>query len=165
MRILTEIHVDATPDACWEVLGCQFGDIAGWAAAILKSKVDREPEVGAKRECTVRGLGGFGDMNLHEELIEYDEASRRLAYRVNSGLPKMIVAAENHWEVRENSDGTSTITSRAELRVAWYMAIMTPMMKVQMGRDIACVGEELKHRIERGVVHPRKSSAMQVAVA
>ncbi|MEM9068061.1 MAG: SRPBCC family protein [Myxococcota bacterium] len=165
MNIETRIKVSATPDPCWEVLGLQFGDIGSWATAIVRSRIDRHPQLGAERVCQLRGMGGMGPMEIREELVDFDEAERRLEYKVQSGLPKFILSARNRWAVEDNGDGTSTIVSHAKIKLAWYMVPMSPMMRIQSRRDLARVAEELKYRIEHGAAHPRKLEAISVAAA
>ncbi|MEM9069369.1 MAG: SRPBCC family protein [Myxococcota bacterium] len=164
MNVKTSSVIHATPSACWELLGRQFGDIGEWATAIVKSSVDRAPQLGAERTCQLRGMGGMGPMEIHEELVGFNDEARDLTYRVIRGLPKVIRSAQNHWTVEDNGDGTSTISSHATIELAWYMVPMIPMMKMQMGRDLRRVVEELKFRIEEGVPHPRKREAV-VAIA
>ncbi len=155
------IHVDASPDACWAVLGERFADIGTWATAIVQSRMDQRPAVGATRVCTVRGFGGMGDMDLHEELIAFDASHRTFTYRVIAGQPKLMRAAQNQWTIESDGRGGSVITSRARLRLAWYMLPLTPLFKARLRADARRVFEELAHVVEHGRPHPRKAASTQ----
>lgn len=81
--------------------------------------MDGVPATGAERVCRLKGFGGFGAMEIREELIEFDTQRARVAYRVTSGLPAFVHSATNRWSVEDAGYGHSVITSRADIKVAW----------------------------------------------
>ncbi|MEL6338630.1 MAG: SRPBCC family protein [Myxococcota bacterium] len=93
--------------------------IGQWASAIVESRMDGVPATGAERVCRLKGFGGFGAMEIREELIEFDTQRARVAYRVTSGLPAFVHSATNRWSVEDAGYGHSVITSRADIKVAW----------------------------------------------
>jgi len=156
MDLHREIEVDASAEAAWEVLGTGFGSIGTWATAILESSLDRPLGPGAVRTCAIRGFGPIAKRELHEELVHFDPEAMEFTYRVIRGLPSMIVSATNRWRVVPDGPDRCRVTTHATLVPVWWMHPLSWLLRWRLQGDVGTFAEELRHRILRGVPHPRK---------
>lgn len=69
------IDVDAPPDQVWKLVG-DFHGIGSWFPGIESSRSEGDARI----------LDMMG-MEVREELVERDEASHRISYRIASGVP------------------------------------------------------------------------------
>lgn len=156
----TEIDLDAPASEAWQVLGEQFGAIGEWAVAIRSSSLDGDVAVGTVRTCEIGGFGPVGAGRITEELTELDADAMRFTYAARTGLPRMIQSAVNRWSVQSLGRERCRVRSHASIDVAWWALPLTPWIGWGMRLGVPRFVEELRHRVELGVAHPRKRAAL-----
>jgi hypothetical protein len=143
MQIETTRFIAATPDAVWQVLGEEFGDIAEWAGAVLESSVDGPVAEGTTRTCLIKAKRPF---EVDERLVYFDRETRALTYRVTAGVPGMMKRLENAWTVQAQ-DGGSLVRTVVTLEVTWWALPMLPVLRSQLAKDMAGLTSHLETRV------------------
>ena len=151
MDIKREITIEAPAERVWRTVGENFGNVGEWATGVYTSSLNLEqPGEGAVRTCVT----AFGDID--EALYVFDPRQLKLAYEA-TGLPWFVRKAVNRWSLEALGEQQTRLRIHATFTlmpvVGWLMA---PLMKRQMAKAFAAVGEDLKHVIESGDIHPRK---------
>jgi len=163
MKIARELVMDVPADRVWQVLAQDFATIGEWFSGVDHSKVraDVEAPQGAKvggRICKVPGLG-----EIQERFTAFDESNKTFAYEV-SGMPFFVKAASNSFVVA-TIDGSKTRVSLEAItevvRVIGWLPLIP--MRIQLGRLMGMLLEELKHFVEQGDIHPRKKEKTPAA--
>lgn len=152
MQVTRQVRVDRTADEVWEIVGRGFGDVATWARAVAASRPVPGPGTGGApcqgRTCTI-AVPGFTE--LTEELTEYDEHRRTLAYRAASGMPAFVLEATNRWSVEEGADpGACIFTMEAEVRLSPLSIVAGPALGLYLGRIGRNTCRDLKTYAETG---------------
>ncbi len=159
MKIITELDVNASASRAWQVLGEEFGDVAGWSATLASSSLNGTLEVGAVRTCMGTGFGPFPPGAVTEELTHFDREKRAFTYVGRDGIPSFVRHAENAWSVVDTGGNTCQVRSEATLEVAWWLRPVAFLMPWMMRSDMRKFTEELRHMIEHGTPHPRATDA------
>jgi len=160
VQLNTEIIIAAPASEAWKVLGQHFGAIGEWAAAIHRSKLDRDVGVGAMRTCEIGGFGPFANGEIVERLTHFDPETMSFGYVVSTGLPGFIESAENRWSIEALGPERCRVLSRATIVLRWWVRPVGPLMGWRMRADSQKFKEELEHRVEHGQAHPRKVRAL-----
>lgn len=148
--------VKATPDDVWTVLGRDFGGLSKWASMVSHAELSKSPDGATQRACST-SMGEF-----KETLVEFDEAERALAYRVDAGLPPMVKQAVNRWSVTPTGDGSSVLQMRLEVQLQDSAPSSAgEMLKAQFGDVTRNTIEELAYYAANGKPHARKLAALQ----
>jgi len=144
MKIRTSVDLDVPASAAWQVLGEQFGDIGVWFSAVKKSSIDRPVGVGAVRTCDIKAVGPVKEGQVVEELTHFDRDSRSLTFVIRSGVPGFMKLVENAWTVEELGDNRARASSVVTIKLAWWAVLMSPMIRMQLGRTIRSSLQELE---------------------
>ncbi|MGR3513579.1 MAG: SRPBCC family protein [Paracoccaceae bacterium] len=162
MKIENNNTVNASADRCWRVLVDEFADIHHWSAGVAKSYM-RDPNgglVGNRRTCEIPGFG-----TLYEDVTALDNAAHTMTYEI-SGMPSFVKAARNDWSVRSMGPNKSLVTSQFWIETKGVLgAMMTPMLKMQMGRGLGRILDEFQVYAETGDVHKRTLKARKKQAA
>lgn len=158
MEFHTDIEIDASADEAWQVLGEQFGDIAEWSATLATSHLVGDLGVGATRSCEGTGFGPFPPGVVTEKLTLFDRQARALTYEANTGLPPFVLTAMNRWTIESLGPERCRVHSHATVQLAWWARPLGFLMPWMMRGDMDRFSEEMRHRIERGVAHPRAAA-------
>lgn len=149
MKIITTKELNAPASVVWQVFGERFGDVADWTDAIAKSTLDGELKEGAVRTCDLKAFGPVPAGKITEELTRFQPSERALTYNVLSGLPKFIHQIENAWTLHDLGDGRTRVQSIATFDIAWWMVMMIPVMRGQMGKGLTAFVNELEAEVAR----------------
>ncbi|MEO1086172.1 MAG: SRPBCC family protein [Acidobacteriota bacterium] len=160
MKIQRQTTINADSEAVWEVLARRFDQVDEWASSVDRStaragapRVPGAPVLG--RTCETE-LGPFT-----EAILEFDEDRKVLAYSAaGEKMPFFVKSLRNRWSLTAESGARTRIDMlmTADLAIP-FNVFMAPVMKLQMGKILTAVMEELKHFVETGEPHPRKVNA------
>jgi hypothetical protein len=151
MQLKTTIEINAPISATWDVFGERFADIGEWADAVVKSVIDRPVAQGAVRTCDIKAVGPVPAGQVTEELTEFDREKHKLTYVVTSGSPGFMRHIDNAWTFEALGPKRTRATSVVTFKVAWYMAPMSPVMKMQLGKSLKGFVRELATKVESEV--------------
>ncbi len=160
MELEVEVAIDAPAATAWAVIGEQFGRIGEWATPITSSRLDREPGIGAVRDCHIARFGPVKPGVVRERLILFDPAAMSFAYEAVDGMPKFVARAINRWSVEPLDSHRCVVRMRATLELRGWARLFGFLLGPRMQRDGARVLEELRYQAEHGIPHPRKRRAM-----
>ena len=151
LTLTREVAVAA--DRVWEVVGEGYGDVAEWSSVITHAELQKVGTewMGAQRTCNT-SLGGF-----KETVVRFDEERRELAYRVDEGLPPVVVEGVNSWRI----EPTGRKASRIHMTLQLEMIPNVPPsaaggMKEGMRQVLEITLDDLDHFLRYGQPHPRK---------
>jgi len=155
MNFHKEIIINKPIAEVWEVLGPQFGEAHVWASGVYHSNSFGEP-VKQGATCSNRSCEtSFG--KITEDLRIMDNKNHILEYEVVEGFPFFVETAINNWSLTEMGDKTK-VTMKTEVRTKGiFGAIMSPMMKMQMGGLLQNAIEDFKIYLETGQISDRKA--------
>ena len=156
IELRTSVDVDAPAEEVWRVLADEFGDVGEFASSLRASSLDGPVEVGATRVCEVAAVGPFPPRTLTEKLLELDARRMTLAYAAGGEVPAVFRSATNRWSIVPLGEGRCRAHSHAAMEVAWWALPLVPLFRVSVDREVRRFGEELRLRVERGALHPRK---------
>ena len=155
-----EITIDKPAVAVWKVLGEDFADVGEWASNVVSSSMETAPAVSAVRTAEIAATGPIKPGDAKETLTRFDSAAMSLAYEGTEGMPGSIKEARNEWSVHEIDADHSLVKAHATLEIGGLMALLAPLIKVQLKSVGSKYVEELKHFVETGQPHPRKAKAL-----
>ncbi|MEM8797382.1 MAG: SRPBCC family protein [Pseudomonadota bacterium] len=164
MKMNVMITVDAPADAVWTILGPRYGEISLWCATVYSSEWLDSPIVIEGSPCKGRHCETiFGPFD--ETFLEYDAPRRSLYYEAKGPkLPFFVKRLTNRFTVEELSSARSRVTMKSTADMTQpFRFLMGGMMKMQMGKGLRGLMEELKHFAETGEPHPRKMKMMAKA--
>ena len=150
--------MNASAADVWQIVGPGFEDAYKWSTAVDHSVGSGEPEFeGAtcsKRSCEINAKG-FSDIG--EQVIEYSDANRVLAYDVVAGLPGFVSSVTNQWTVVEVGPNQSQLQMAITVRMKPFMgAMMGGMFKKKLNTTIDGVISDLKIYAETGEISTEK---------
>ncbi|MEM1437379.1 MAG: SRPBCC family protein [Pseudomonadota bacterium] len=154
--VARRVEIAASAESVWQSTALSFADIDRWDANVKLSKAIGEPLAGAPvggRECRLYKGGP-----TVEKLVRWDPAARVFAYDIAKGLPGFVGQARNTWTHEPTGSDSMRLTMRLELSVSGILGLlMQAPMRFQLGKLLERAQDELKHYIETGAPHPRKS--------
>ena len=155
MNAIEEININKPIEEVWEVLGQQFAQVSDWASIFFQSEAGGEArfegiDYSYRKVVTPAGA--------NTQLLEtFDTANHRLSYRLSEGAPEIAKAAYATWSCKADASGETiasfdfTLEPKMELDEA-----MATKMEMGLRKSALLLGEELKHYLETGEVHPNK---------
>jgi hypothetical protein len=63
-------------------------------------------------------------------------------------LPGIVKTVENAWTLEDLGDGTTKVTSRVTLHLAWWAILLGPVVKSQFGKAIRPFLKQLAAHVE-----------------
>ncbi len=156
-----ELELDVPAERAWTVLAEQFGDVGEYASGVRKSVMHEDVGTGATRTCQTQGFGPFPSLEITETLTEFDRNAMRFEYVAGGELPRMIPSSTNRWTVEPSSSGRCRVRSHAKIQLKWWALPLAPLLSRSIHAEIQRFGEELRHKLEQGTVHPRKAAALR----
>ena len=150
-----QVRVNASAEVVWGVLAREFNEIGAWSSVISHSLPLPEEDVAelGGRVCAIPGLG-----ETHERLLYIDESAKRLSYSGTMPRAPYVKRAVNVWSVVPQGEHACIVHSRADAELPsfpWVLA--TPVIQLGMWWMWRRTAADLKHYVEHGVPHPRKS--------
>lgn len=158
MEFKKSMLIDRPVDEVWEVLGNQYTAAYKWAAGLYHSEGEGTPKIeGAacnNRSCDT----SFG--RIKEEIRAFDADNFKLSYEVIEGFPFFVDKGINNWKLMPKGNKTQVDMHLVVTTKGLMGAIMGPMMKLQMGKTIATVLDDLKYYVENGKPSPAKAKEL-----
>ncbi|MFT7613816.1 MAG: hypothetical protein ACI9J3_002796 [Parvicellaceae bacterium] len=158
MKIVTELTIEKNANVVWQVMGNQFDQIHIWASFFKDSKPSGEKKFNeiafSARETIVEG----GE-NTHS-LDVFDAKNHTLSYTVTGGAPPFAVKAQAEWalEITNGDSCTASITVNMELK-DMIPEEKAAEIQLWLSKSSGEMLEELKHYVETGNLHSRKTNA------
>lgn len=163
MDIYTKINLSVSAEQAWETIGEKFGDFGEWISVLNSSQLEGTLGVNAKRVCRTKKVGPFPPSVISEKLVAFNPKNHSYTYVVDNGLPSILKSAQNQWKIVRIDDKNCTVFSHATLTLKFWLFPFSWLLKIAMKKDIKKSFEEMKHFIETGKTHPRKTSSLQTA--
>ncbi len=157
MRIIKKLFIDKPVEEVWEVLGNQFGQIDKWASLISHSEVSGPatlPGVDYSIRSTKTTSG-----DTQQELTRFDPGNHTIAYKSISGTPPIIKQVKAHWSLEDNGNNDTVLVLDFVAEMRGLAFLLTPIVKMKMGKVGDTLLDDLKYYVENGKPHPRKTSA------
>ena len=144
----------------WEVLGNQFGEISKWSSLISKSKV--------------YGVAKLEDLNYSEretnttqgitvqEMTSFNPKKYSLSYKALSGTPFFIKNSNAKWSLSKLNDRRTQLNMSIDIQTKGMLGlVLTPIVKIKLGKLGDELVGDLKYYLENGNPHPRKATSNQ----
>ena len=160
MEFKKEIIIEQPISQVWEVLGNQFGDAYKWASGLNHSKSFGTPQIEAAH-CNNRACE-LPTGNIKEVLRKFDPENFILEYEVIEGFPFFVDTAINNWQLSSIGSNKTKVNMHLVVKTKGFVgAVMGPMMKLQLNKQIATIPQDLKHYVETGKPSPHKAKELQ----
>ena len=156
--ISREVTINKSIEDVWEVLGNQFGAISNWASVISESKVYGASKLKgltySQRETnTTQGI-------TVQEMTSFNPEQYSLSYKTVSGTPFFIKNMNAKWGLSKKNDGSTQLNMNIDIETKGILGfILTPIVKVKLGKLGDELVDDLKYFMENGNPHPRKIAA------
>ena len=131
LEIQVTHELEAPPEACWQVLGEEFADVATWSKGFEKSSLNGPLKAGTMRTVELPKDGPLSG-TITQEITEFDRAQRTVGYEMRSGMPAFIRGIGNRWVVQQTASGGCKLTGDATFGLAWWIWPATPLLKKRM---------------------------------
>ena len=165
LRIANTYTIDAPADRLWEILVDQFTDVASWASGLdgsgpnpnLPVTADGDDPTG--RACVVPGLGA-----TDERITVFRPADRTFGYSVDAEkIPSFVHGMENIWTLVPKGSNRTEVRQVLQAEVRGVGNIMKPVMKLQFGRLLSTIQEDLRAYAVTGDVSAQKAKELAKA--
>lgn len=147
MQVRKSIVVNQSIDKVWQVVAIDFDKIGDIVTAVNSSVLDHtiQPLVkGAPaggRVCSTDSLG-----EIKEIITRFDASKKLLSYKADvGGLPKFVKDLENNWSLHSLGNNKTEIKMCIEGNLAGIGVLMTPVMKIWLGKIGQKTLEEVKY--------------------
>lgn len=147
--------IERNTNEVWSVMGLQFDQVHLWCSNFLDSKPGGSKKFEAleyshRATTTERG-------ETIQVLDSFDSENYSLAYHITRGMPGIAKTASGVWslEVVEGDKTKVTIAFDMEVKNA-VGYVLSPIIKLKLGKSAEDIAEELKYYMENGQAHPRK---------
>ena len=158
MEIKKNTTINKPIDDVWEVLGNQFGEISNWASVISESKVYGAPKLDglsySQRETnTTQGI-------TVQEMTSFNPKQYSLSYKAVSGTPFFIKNTNAKWFLSKRNEGSTQMNMSIDIETKGILGfLLTPIVKIKLGKLADVLVGDLKYFLENGNPHPRKIAA------
>jgi hypothetical protein len=154
MKFSKTITISAPAGKVWDVLGRDFANVGTWATGVTHSA----PNVKAEK---VNGshVGGricqtdFGE--AYEDFTSYDDENMTFSFK-GVFKSKMFNNVINSAKVTSIDANTAEVSITPEIKLSFLGTIMSPLIRMQFGKAIDVVIEDLKYFVENGEPSPTK---------
>ena len=161
MKITKDIVINVSIDEAWKLFVTDFNDAHVWMASVYNS---HERSAGGGRVCDLSTKGKNG-LWADETINNVDEANHSFTFTVvaqNAGaLP--IKENENTITMEKLSDHETKVTWASYPSPNLVGKVLSPVLKMGLGKLFGDVLEEFKYFAETGTPHPRKVKALTKA--
>lgn len=155
MKIVVTRKLNASADAIWTLLAERFADIGEWAEFVERSQLEGDLGAGAVRTCELKP-SPVGSGTIKEKISHFDRGRQELSYIILSGLPGFVRFLENAWTMEALSGDRAEVRSAMTIRLAWWMAPLSPLIARQFRKTIHGFMSELERNAtgDRALVEP-----------
>ena len=160
MEFKREIIINKPIEKVWDVLGNQFGDAYKWASGLNHSESFGAPKIEAAH-CNNRACE-LPSGKIKEVIRKFDPSNFTLEYEVIEGFPFFVDTAINNWQLSQIDTHQTRVDMHLVVKTKGFVgAIMNPMMKLQLSKQIASIPNDLKHFVETGNPSPNKAKEIK----
>lgn len=137
--------MDSSAARVWGVLGEGFADLR-WARSVRASRLEGAWGPGAVRVCEFEPSLLVRSGEAREQLVEFDENARVLAYTlVEPSAP--IQTAGSRWQVEPLGNGRCRVTVTGTIVLRPWARLFTPALRMMVGRLTTQTFEDLAARV------------------
>lgn len=159
MEFKREIIINEPIEKVWEVLGNQYGEAYKWASGLKHSNPYGNPKLSGA-SCNNRACD-TATGKIKEVIRIFDTQNHTLEYEVIEGFPFFVESGVNNWQLTKLANNRTKVTMHLVVKTKGLVGtIMSPMMKMQMGKVIDPVPNDLKHFVETGTPSPNKAKEL-----
>lgn len=155
MQMTRSTELDASAAKVWRVLGEGFADI-GWVRSVKTSRLEGPPGVGTVRVCEFEPSLLVSSGAAREELVEFDEEARVLAYALLQPSSPMR-AAGSRWQVEALGQGRCRVTVTSTIVLRAWAKLMTPVLRLMIGRMVTQTFDDLATRLRTPAPGPERT--------
>lgn len=161
LRIANTYTIDASAERLWEILVEEFTDVASWASGLDASGANpnlpaSEGDDPTGRSCVVPGLGA-----TDERITVFDPAKRTFGYSVQAErIPSFVHGMENVWTLVPRGPERTEVRQVLQAEVRGIGNVVRPMMRLQFGRLLGAIQEDLRAYAVTGQVSERKAEEL-----
>jgi hypothetical protein len=155
IHVKKELAIDKKVEDVWEVMGNQFAQVHLWSTNFKDSKpggTSKFTGLAYSKRITETDRG-----TTIQELDAFDATSYSLAYHISSGAPSIAKHASAVWSLKSDGANATTVVLEFNMETQGFLGfLMTPMIKLGMGKSAVEIADDLKHYVETGTASPRK---------
>jgi hypothetical protein len=156
MKIIKKLEISKPIDEVWEVLGNQFGEIDRWASLISHSTLSGDSTLKGI-SYAVRSTETTGGPTK-QEMTSFNAEQHSLSYKAISGTPAFFKSVTAAWSLSKTSQSSTALVLDFEVKFKGISAILSPLVKLKLGKVGHGLLEEFKYYVEKGTPHPRKAA-------
>ena len=167
MKITKTATIEESIDKVWNVFAHDFDNAYKWMASVPKSygKALGEKFEGAQTAGRVCELDGNPDgIKASETILAYDEENKTCTVEillVNAPFLVPIKGNILNFSAKEEGPDRTSILWEITPIIKPAAKIISPLIKIGVGKFMAQIIEELKYFVENGTPHPRKVKALE----
>lgn len=154
IHVKRELIINKNSDEIWEVVGKKFGDVHLWSSNFKDSKPggDKQFEgIDYSYRATLTDRG-----ETIQLLDAFDAKNYSLAYHITKGMPGIAKSASGLWSLKPIKSNQTTVVIEFEMEVKNLLGyLLSPLVKLKIGKAAEEIAEELKYYMETGKAHPR----------
>jgi hypothetical protein len=155
IHVQKELVINKNVEEVWEVIGNQFAHVHLWSTNFKESKPggsSKFPDLDYSERVTLTGRG-----ETIQALDSFDAASHSLAYHITKGAPSIAKHASAVWSLKSDEVNKTTVILEFNMETKGFMGfLMSPLIKIGIGKSAIEIAEDLKFYVENGSPHPRK---------
>jgi len=159
MKFSKQIKINAPAEKVWNILGRDFENVGKWATLVGHSEINTEAAVVNGSHVGGR-LCSTSIGKISEEFTEYDDQNMSFSFKgiITSKLFTKVISSNKVTAIDEN---TSKVTATPQIDLTFLGTLMSPLIKLQLGKSVDEGLEDLKYYVENGKPSPAKLSAIQ----
>jgi hypothetical protein len=155
IHVKKEFVINENINAVWEVMGTQYTKVHLWSTNFKNSKAGGNPKlpgINYLHRITQTDRG-----ETIQELDEFDNNNFTLTYHISKGAPEIAKTAVGIWSLVQVESNKTKVILEFELETNGFKGLMlSPIIKLKLGKSAMEIAEELKFYLENGEPHPRK---------
>jgi hypothetical protein len=154
IQVKRELTIHKNSEEVWRVLGEQFGEVHLWSSNFTDSKPGGEKRfkgIDYSYRATITDRG-----ETIQLLDAFDSENYRLAYHITKGMPGVAKSATGVWSLKPLKSDQTTVSIEFEMEVKNILGyLLSPVIKLKIGKSAEEIAEELKCYMENGKAHPK----------
>jgi hypothetical protein len=154
MKVYREAIIEKPVKDVWEVMGNQFTQVHLWSSNFKDSKPGGTPNLPGldylyRDTITDRG-------QTIQQLDKFDSEDHVLTYHITKGIPKIAKKASGDWSLEAMGPNKTKVRIEFLMEPNNILAkILSPIIKLKLGKVAQEVADELKYYLENSQPHPR----------
>lgn len=155
IHVQKELVINKKVEEVWEVMGNQFAQVHLWSTNFKDSKPGGSSKFSGLDYSERVTLTDRGE--TIQELDSFDATTHALSYHITKGAPGIAKHASAIWSLNSDEANKTTVVLEFNMETKGFLGfLMTPMIKMGMGKSATEIAEDLKYYVENGKPHPRK---------